>query len=35
MQSVMIYIINEKKEIILWKEFNKNMPMSTEFNINF
>lgn len=33
--SVMIYIINDKNEIILWKEFNKNMPMSIEFNINF
>jgi hypothetical protein len=34
-QSIMIYIINDKSEIILWKEFNKNMPMSVEFNINF
>ena len=22
-------------EIVLWKEFNKNMPISIEYNINF
>ena len=33
--SINIHIINEKKEIVLWKEFNVNMPISIEFNINF
>lgn len=27
--------IERKGEIILWKEFNKNMPASIEYNINF
>jgi len=30
----LIYIINEKKEVILWKQFLL-MPISVEFNINF
>jgi hypothetical protein len=34
-QSIKIYIINEKKEIVLWKEFNSTMPTSIEFNIDF
>jgi hypothetical protein len=33
--SINIHIINEKKEVVLWKEFNVNMPISIEFNINF
>ncbi len=33
--SIKIYIINEKKEIVLWKEFNDTMPISIEYNINF
>ncbi len=33
--SIRIYIINEKKEIVLWKEFNDTMPISIEYNINF
>jgi hypothetical protein len=33
--SVKIYVINEKKEICLWKEFNSNMPTSIEYNISF
>jgi len=33
--SILIYIINEKKEIVLWKEFNSSMPISIEYNINY
>lgn len=33
--SILIYIINQRKEIILWKEFNSMMPISIEYNINF
>jgi len=33
--SILIYIINEKKEIVLWKQFNRTIPISIEFNINF
>lgn len=33
--SILIYIINEKNEIVLWKQFNPAMPISIEFNINF
>lgn len=32
---VLIYIINEKKEVVLWKDFNPTIPISIEFNINF
>jgi hypothetical protein len=33
-QSVQIYIINEKSEIVLWKEFTSTIPISIEYNIN-
>lgn len=33
--SMLIYIINDKKEVVLWKEFNSTIPISIEFNINF
>jgi len=33
-QSIKIYIINEKAEIVLWKEFNATIPISIEYNIN-
>jgi hypothetical protein len=33
-QSVQIYIINEKAEIVLWKEFTSTIPISIEYNIN-
>lgn len=33
--SIKIYIINEKKEILIWKEFNSAIPTSIEFNINY
>ena len=34
-QSILIYIINKKEEVVLWKEFNSTMPISIEYNINF
>ena len=34
-QSYKIYIINEAKEVILWKEFNSTIPVSIEYNINY
>lgn len=33
-QSVQIFIINEKKEVVLWKEFTSSIPISIEYNIN-
>lgn len=27
--------IERNDEVVLWKEFNKNMPASIEYNINF
>lgn len=33
--NVLIYIINKKEEVVLWKEFNFTIPISIEFNINF
>lgn len=27
--------IQRASEIVLWKQFNKNMPISIEYNINF
>ena len=33
--SFKIYIINQKQEIVLWKEFNSQIPISIEYNINF
>lgn len=34
-QSIRIYIINDKKEVILWKEFSSTIPTAIEFNIDF
>ena len=34
-QSFRIYIINDKQEVILWKEFNSTVPVSIEYNINY
>ena len=34
-QSIKIYILNEKEEVLLWKEFTSNMPIAIEYNINF
>jgi hypothetical protein len=33
--SIKIYVINDKNEITLWKEFNSTIPMSIEYNINY
>lgn len=33
--SIRIYIINDKQEVLLWKEFNHAIPLSIECNINF
>ena len=32
--SIKIWI-ESQNEILLWKEFNSNMPISIEYNINF
>jgi hypothetical protein len=32
-QSIKIYIINEKQEIVIWKEFASSVPISIEYNI--
>lgn len=32
--SIRIYIINSKDEVVLWKEFNDTIPVSIEYNIN-
>lgn len=33
--SFKIYIINESREITLWKEFNSSIPVSVEYNIHY
>lgn len=33
--SIKVYIINVKEEVVLWKEFNSQIPISIEYNINF
>lgn len=33
--SFKIYIINDLREVILWKEFNSTIPVSIEYNINY
>lgn len=33
--SILIYIINVKEEVVLWKEFTSPMPISIEYNINY
>tara|TARA_R110002110_G_scaffold262443_1_gene478246 strand:+ start:116 stop:346 length:231 start_codon:yes stop_codon:yes gene_type:complete len=35
LNSIKIWVENRKGEILLWKEFNSNMPVSIEYNINF
>lgn len=32
--SFKIFIINEKLEVVLWKEFNSTIPIAIEYNIN-
>ena len=34
-QSFKVYIINDNKEVILWKEFNSTIPISIEYNIHY
>jgi hypothetical protein len=34
-QSILVYIINKKEEIVLWKEFTSTIPISIEFNIDY
>lgn len=34
-QSIQIFIINKKEEVVLWKEFTQSIPISIEFNIDF
>ena len=34
-ESIQIFIINEKAEVVLWKEFNDTIPIAIEYNINF
>jgi hypothetical protein len=34
-RSILIYIINEKQEVVLWKEFSSCVPISIEYNINY
>jgi hypothetical protein len=34
-KSILIYIINCKEEVVLWKEFTAPMPISIEYNINY
>ena len=33
-QSIKIFIINEKNEVVLWKEFSNTIPVAIEYNIN-
>jgi hypothetical protein len=33
--SILIYIINLKEEVVLWKKFTCPMPISIEYNINY
>lgn len=35
MGSIKIYIINEKSEVMLWKEFNHTIPVAIEYNIHY
>ncbi len=32
--TIKLWIV-QKNEVFLWKEFNSNMPISVEYNINF
>ncbi len=34
-ESIKVWIENDSNETLLWKEFNSNMPISIEYNINF
>jgi hypothetical protein len=32
--SFKIFIVNDKLEVVLWKEFNSTIPIAIEYNIN-
>jgi len=32
--SFKIFIVNDKSEVVLWKEFNSTIPIAIEYNIN-
>jgi len=34
-QDCFLIYIEKDNEVILWKSFNKNMPVSVEYNIHF
>jgi hypothetical protein len=34
-RSVTVWIINETREVVAWKKFSKDMPISIEYNIEF
>jgi hypothetical protein len=34
-ETIKIWIMNEKQEVLLWKEFTQTIPISIEYNINF
>ena len=33
--DIRIWIENKRKEVVAWKSFNSNMPMTIEYNIEF
>jgi hypothetical protein len=33
--AIRIHIINDKQEVVLWKEFNSTIPLAIEYNINY
>jgi hypothetical protein len=33
--AIRIHIINEKNEVMLWKEFNYTIPVAIEYNIHY
>lgn len=33
--SVKIYVLTDRKEVLLWKEFTSTIPISIEYNVNF
>ncbi len=34
-ESYRVFIMNEKQEVTLWKEFTSRVPISIEYNIEF
>ena len=33
--NIVIYIINDKKEVLLWKEFTQQVPVSIEYVVDY